>query len=68
MITMKMNDEITRQQQELASLIDRHTPSAGTHDTAISFLKLFRYDGESCVVYCRTRIEISDVRTRMLSL
>jgi AraC-like DNA-binding protein len=51
MITIKMNDEITRQQQELASLIDRHTPSVGTHDTAISSLKLFRYDGESQPIY-----------------
>jgi AraC-like DNA-binding protein len=51
MITMKMNDEITRQQQELASLIDRHTPSDGTHDTAISALKFFRYDGGSQPIY-----------------
>jgi AraC-like DNA-binding protein len=50
-ITMKMNDEITRQQQELASLIDRHTPSAGIHSTAISSLKLFRYDGEKQPIY-----------------
>jgi AraC-like DNA-binding protein len=51
MITMKMNDEITRQQQELASLIDRYTPSSGKHDTAISCLTLFRYDGESQPIY-----------------
>jgi AraC-like DNA-binding protein len=51
MITMKMNDEITRQQQELASIIDRHTPSAGTHDTAIFPLKFFRYDGEKQPIY-----------------
>jgi AraC-like DNA-binding protein len=51
MIAMKMNDEITRQQQELASLIDRHTPSTGTHATAISPLKFFRYDGESQPIY-----------------
>ncbi|MFC5651247.1 AraC family transcriptional regulator N-terminal domain-containing protein [Paenibacillus solisilvae] len=50
-ITMKMNEVITRQQQELASLIDRHTPSAGMHDTAISSLKYFRYDGESQPIY-----------------
>jgi AraC-like DNA-binding protein len=51
MITMNASDEITRQQQELASLIDHHTPSVGTHDTAISSLKLFRYDGESQPIY-----------------
>ncbi|MFX3673643.1 MAG: AraC family transcriptional regulator N-terminal domain-containing protein [Paenisporosarcina sp.] len=51
MITMKINDEITRQQQELARLIDRHTPSSGTHDTAISSLKFFRYDGEPQPIY-----------------
>jgi AraC-like DNA-binding protein len=50
-ITMKMNQEITRQQQALASLIDRHTPSAGMHDTAISALKFFRYERESQPIY-----------------
>ncbi|MDH5164108.1 AraC family transcriptional regulator [Heyndrickxia oleronia] len=48
---MTMNEEITRQQQELASLIDRHTPNSGKHDTAISSLKLFRYQGEKQPIY-----------------
>jgi AraC-like DNA-binding protein len=51
MTYMKMSDEIERQQQELASLIDRHTPCAGTHDTTISSLKLFRYEGEKQPIY-----------------
>ncbi|PZE19548.1 AraC family transcriptional regulator [Paenibacillus xerothermodurans] len=51
MLTMKMHDEITRQQRELASLIARHAPTAGSHETAISALKLFRYDRESQPIY-----------------
>jgi AraC-like DNA-binding protein len=50
-ITMILNDEITRQQQELAHLINRHTPSVGTHHTAISSLKFNRSHGESQPIY-----------------
>ncbi|PLR94640.1 AraC family transcriptional regulator [Bacillus sp. T33-2] len=51
MITMKINDEITRQQLELASVINRHTAGARVHSTAISSLKLFRYEGEKQPIY-----------------
>ncbi|WP_337100852.1 AraC family transcriptional regulator [Paenibacillus sp. YIM B09110] len=48
---MLWDDEIMTQQQELAHLIDRYTPSAGTHVTAISSLKLIRSCGESEPIY-----------------
>ncbi|WP_231637345.1 AraC family transcriptional regulator [Paenibacillus sp. FJAT-27812] len=50
-MTNLMDDELVRQQQQLASLIERHTPDAGTHSTAISSLKLIRSCGEALPVY-----------------